>query len=60
MLKEVNSEKERQDKAEVYKRIYLEKLNEYGVTDASQLTDEQLHEFLEGMKTYKNRINQKS
>jgi hypothetical protein len=58
MLKEVKLEKERQDKSESYRRIYLEKLSKYGVTDASQLNDEQLHEFLEGMKTYKTLINQ--
>jgi hypothetical protein len=54
MIKEIKAQKESQKKAEGYKKVYLEKLNSYGVTDASQLSDEQLSEFLEGMKTYRN------
>jgi len=55
MLKEIKSEKESQSKAEEYKNVYLERLNSYGAKDASELTDEQLSEFLEGMKTYRKK-----
>ena len=54
MLKEIKAEKSNQKKAEEYKKVYLEKLNSYGVKDASQLDDMQLAEFLESMKNYRN------
>jgi hypothetical protein len=60
MIKEIRVQKKSQKLAEEYKKIYLEKLNAYGVTDASQLNDEQLSEFLEGMKTYRQKNNIKN
>ena len=54
MVKEIKAQKESQTKAEKYKKIYLERLKSYGVSDASELNDEQLSEFLEGMKSYRN------
>ena len=55
MLKEVKTDKDLSNKAEAYKKVYLERLSTYGVTDASHLDDEQLTEFLEGMKTYRKK-----
>lgn len=55
MLKEVKTDRDLSSKAEAYKKVYLERLNTYGVTDASHLDDEQLTEFLEGMKTYRKK-----
>ena len=60
MVKEIKAQKEYESKASKYKKTYLEKLNSYGVKDASELTDEQLSEFLEGMKSYKNGRNTNS
>jgi hypothetical protein len=57
-LKEAKLEKARQDRSEAFKKVYSEKLSEYGVTDAAELADEQLHAFLESMKSYKTLINQ--
>jgi hypothetical protein len=54
MIKEIKARKEYESKASTYKKIYLEKLSSYGVKDASELSDEQLSEFLEGMKSYRN------
>jgi hypothetical protein len=53
MLKEVKTQKELEKLAESFKKVYNERLSAYGVTDASQLDEEQLAEFLEGMKSYK-------
>lgn len=60
MLKELKIQKEADDKASEYKKIYLEKLKAYGVTDAAHLNDEQLSEFLEGMKTYRQKSSKPS
>jgi hypothetical protein len=54
-LKEEKIQKELDKKASDYKKIYLEKLQTYGVTDASHLNDDQLEEFLESMKSYRNK-----
>jgi hypothetical protein len=42
------------------KKVYLEKLQSYGVTDAAHLDDMQLEEFLEDMKTYRQKPKTKS
>lgn len=55
MLKEVKTQKELEKLAESFKKVYNERLSAYGVTDASQLDDEQLSEFLEGMKSYRKK-----
>jgi len=55
MLSEVKSDKLREKAAKEYKKVYLEKLNSYGASDASELNDDQLSEFLENLKTYKNK-----
>ena len=60
MIKEIKAQKEYESKASKYKKIYLEKLSSYGVKDASELTEEQLSEFLDGMKSYKNGGNTNS
>ena len=54
-LKEAKLLKEREKQAEQYKKAYQENLGTYNVEDASQLTDEQLTEFLEKMKTYRSK-----
>jgi hypothetical protein len=53
MVKEVKLQKESEKKAEEYKKVYLERLTAYGAKDASELNDEQLTEFLDGMKSYR-------
>jgi hypothetical protein len=55
MLKEVKTQKELEKLAESFKKVYNERLSAYGVTDASQLDEEQLAEFLEGMKSYRKK-----
>lgn len=55
MLSEVKAEKLKEKASKEYKSIYTERLKSYGVSDASELTDEQLSEFLENLKTYKNK-----
>jgi hypothetical protein len=40
--------------AKKFKQAYYEKLAGYGVNDASLLSDEQLTEFLDQLKTYRN------
>lgn len=57
MLSEIKSQKAKQKAANEYKKAYLEKLSTYGVSDASELSEEQLVEFLEGMKSYKQKNN---
>jgi len=54
-LKEEKIQKELENKASEYKKVYLEKLQTYGVTDASHLDDAKLEEFLEDMKTYRQK-----
>jgi len=53
MLKEVKTQKELEKLAEAFKKVYNERLSAYGVSDASLLDEEQLAEFLEGMKSYR-------
>lgn len=55
--KEIREQKTREAKAQEYKKIYLEKLSKYGASDASELTEEQLVEFLDSMKNYKIKNN---
>ena len=55
--KDVKEQKLREASAQEYKKNYLEKLSKYGVSDASELTEEQLIEFLDSMKTYKIKNN---
>ena len=55
MLKEVKTQKESEKKALEYKKVYMERLGAYGVSDASELNDEQLAEFLDGMKSYRKK-----
>lgn len=57
MLGEVKAEKSKQKAANEYKKAYMEKLQTYGVSDASELDEEKLTEFLEGMKSYKQKNN---
>lgn len=52
--KEVKEQKLREASAEAFKKAFLENLSKYGAKDASELNDEQLTEFLETMKQYKN------
>ena len=59
-LKEEKIQKELENKASEYKKVYLEKLQAYGVTDAAHLDDMQLEEFLEDMKTYRQKPKTKS
>ena len=59
-LKEEKIQKELENKASEYKKVYLEKLQTYGVTDAAHLDDIQLEEFLEDMKTYRQKPKTKS
>lgn len=59
-LKEEKIQKELENKATEYKKVYLEKLQSYGVTDAAYLDDMQLEEFLEDMKTYRQKPKTKS
>ena len=57
MLGEVKAEKAKQKAANEYKKAYLEKLQTYGVSDASELDEDKLTEFLEGMKSYRQKNN---
>lgn len=52
--REVKEQKLREASAEAFKKAFLENLSRYGAKDASELNDEQLAEFLETMKQYKN------
>jgi len=55
--KEIKEQKLREANADKFKKAFLENLSKYGAKDASELSDEQLAEFLETMKTYKNKIS---
>lgn len=55
MLSEVKAQKIKENASKEYKKIYTEKLTAYGVSDASELTEEQLSEFLENLKNYRNK-----
>jgi hypothetical protein len=57
MLGEVKAEKSKQKAANEYKKAYMEKLQTYGVSDASELDEDKLTEFLEGMKSYRQKNN---
>jgi hypothetical protein len=59
MRKEVKEQKMKENAANHYKKFYLETLQNYGVSDASELDDERLAEFLDNLKNYrKNQINE--
>ena len=51
--KEVKEQKIKEASANGFKKAFLENLEKYGATDASELDDMQLAEFLEAMKSYK-------
>ena len=55
--KEVKEQKFREANATKFKKAFLENLSKYGAKDASELDEEQLAEFLETMKNYKNNLN---
>jgi hypothetical protein len=57
MLGEIKAEKAKQKAANEYKKAYLERLQTYGVSDASELDEEKLTEFLDGMKLYRQKNN---
>jgi hypothetical protein len=50
---DVKEQKLREANANGFKQAFLENLSKYGASDASELDDEQLAEFLEAMKMYK-------
>lgn len=52
--KEVKEQKIREKGATDFKSKFLENLSKYGAKDPSELNDEQLTEFLETMKNYRN------
>jgi hypothetical protein len=54
---EVKEQKLREASAEKFKKAFLENLQRFGAKDPSELNDDQLSEFLEIMKTYKNSQN---
>jgi hypothetical protein len=59
LRKEVKEQKLKETEANRYKKFYLETLQNYGVTDASELDDTQLSEFLDIVKNYrKTQINE--
>jgi hypothetical protein len=59
MRREVKEQKLKETEANRYKKFYLETLQNYGVTDASELDDERLAEFLDIVKNYrKNNITE--
>lgn len=51
---EAKLQKLKEKASNAFKKAYYEKLQEYGASDASELNDEQLSEFLEKLKTYRN------
>jgi hypothetical protein len=57
MLGEIKSQKTKQKAANEYKKAYMEKLQTYGVSDASELDEDNLTEFLDGMKSYRQKNN---
>ena len=54
---EAKEQKLREAAAEKFKKVFLENLSKYNAKDPSELNDEQLAEFLETMKNYKNSQN---
>lgn len=57
LRKEVKEQKVKEAAASKYKSFYLETLGKYGVSDASELDDQQLSEFLDTVKTYRQNNN---
>ena len=51
---EVREQKLKEKSANDFKSKFLENLSKYGAKDPSELDDEQLTEFLETMKNYRN------
>ena len=51
--KEVKEQKLRESRAKAFNKAFTENLSKYGATDASDLDEDQLAEFLETMKQYK-------
>jgi hypothetical protein len=59
LRREVKEKKLKENEANRYKKFYLEILQQYGVSDASELPDDKLSEFLDSIKNYrKNNINE--
>jgi hypothetical protein len=59
MRREVKEQKLKETEASKYKKFYTETLTQYGVSDASELDDDQLAEFLDTVKNYrKNNITE--
>ena len=59
MRREVKEQKIKETEANRFKKFYLETLQNYGVSDASELDDERLAEFLDVVKNYrKNNITE--
>ncbi len=56
MRAQIKEQKLKEKEAIKYKAAYKENLSKYGVSDASELDEEQLTEFLDSMKNYKNKI----
>ncbi len=53
--REIKEQKLRERNSSVFKKAFLENLTKYGVSDASELDEDQLAEFMETMKKYKNK-----
>jgi len=51
--REIKEQKLREKNANNFKKAFLENLSKYGVSDASELDEDQLSEFMETMKQYK-------
>jgi hypothetical protein len=59
LRREVKEQKIKESEANRYKKFYLETLQKYGVSDASELDDDRLSEFLDVVKNYrKNNITE--
>jgi hypothetical protein len=56
---EAKEQKLRETAAQNFKKVFNENLSKYGAKDPSELDEEQLTEFLETMKSYKNAQNGK-
>ena len=54
MRNEIKEQKLKEVHANKFKSKFLENLSKYGAKDPSELDDEQLTEFLETMKNYRN------
>ena len=51
--REIKEYKLRERNANAFKKVFLENLSKYGVSDASELDEDQLAEFMENMKKYR-------